>query len=79
MNIVVSLFAQENEEKYVIRFKKIAAGDTNSEYLFIIILNNQLRDYELMFTTLSNSNMNGMLKVIKFWLKVFPVCFNAAS
>lgn len=40
MNIVVSLFAQENEEKYVIRFKKIAAGDTNSEYLFIIILSN---------------------------------------
>lgn len=33
MNIVVSLFAQEQEEKRVIRFKKIAVDDTNSEFI----------------------------------------------
>lgn len=30
MNIVVSLFAQENEEKSVIRFKKVQIGTSES-------------------------------------------------
>lgn len=33
MNIVVSLLSQENDEKRVIRFKKIAADDTSSKFI----------------------------------------------
>lgn len=31
MNVVVSLFAQDQEEKRVIRFKKVPANDTSSK------------------------------------------------
>lgn len=34
MNVVVSLFAQENDEKRVIRFKKIPADDSISMNIF---------------------------------------------
>lgn len=39
MNVVVSLFAQENDEKRVIRFKKIPSSDTTSKfnYLFLFL------------------------------------------
>ena len=35
MNIVVSLFAAENDEKRVIRFKKIPADDTSELWLLV--------------------------------------------
>lgn len=35
MNIVISLFAAENDEKRVIRFKKIPADDTSELWLFM--------------------------------------------
>lgn len=34
MNVVVSLIAREHDEKRVIRFKKVPASDTTSEFRF---------------------------------------------